>query len=179
MSNFLDNKINWRQIVSGKAAVFIDASNILYSQKTFGFRVDYGKLKDYFLANMDVFGFYYYTGKVGKLEHQLKFISRLEGLGFKVVAKEVKFIKINENKKIPKGNLDVELALDAFQLADNYQTLILCSGDSDFAYLIDLLKEKGKRVIVVSTRGHIARELLERAKYFDLRKLKGYIEFLA
>ena len=94
-----------------------------------------------------------------------------------VAGKAVKFIKISADKKIPKGNLDVELALDAFRLADNYQTLILCSGDSDFAYLIDLLKAKGKRVIVVSTRGHVARELLERAKYFDLRKLKNYIEF--
>jgi len=89
----------------------------------------------------------------------------------------VKFIKIDGGKLLPKGNLDVELALDAFRLADDYDTLLLFSGDSDFGYLLDLLKHKGKKVLVVSTRGHISKELLERAKYIDLRKLKEEIIF--
>ena len=37
---------------------------------------------------------------------------------------------------------------------------------------IDRIKSAGKRVIVISTRGHISKELLERAKYIDLRKIK-------
>lgn len=171
------NEINWQKITKGKAAVFIDAANVLYSQKTLGFRIDYEKLKNYLLVNMKIVGFYYYTGKIGRLEKQLKFIKHLENLGYKVTAKEIKFIK-DSGKEIPKGDLDLELALDAFRFSDEYDTLILCSGDSDFAYLIDLLKEKGKRVITLSTRGHISRELIERTKYIDLRKLKNYIEFL-
>lgn len=170
--------INWQEIVAGKVAVFIDAANILYSQKTLGFRVDYKKLKDYLSGNCETVGFYYYTGKVGKLEKQLRFIKRLEEIGYKVVAKEVKFIKIGPDKKVPKGDLDVELALDAYRFSKQYDTLILCSGDSDFAYLIDLLKEKQKRTITLSTRGHISRELLERTKYIDLRKLRNFIEFV-
>lgn len=164
--------------IKGKVAVFIDAANILYSQKTLGFRVDYKKLKDYLSADIETMGFYYYTGKVGKLEKQLSFIKHLEEIGYKVVAKEVKFIKINGDKVIPKGDLDVELALDAYRFADQYDTLILCSGDSDYAYLVDLLKERGKRVITLSTRGHISRELIERTKYIDLRKLRDFIEFM-
>lgn len=171
-------KIRWQEITNGKVAVFLDAANILYSQKTLGFRVDYKKLKDYLSANMEIVGFYYYTGKVGKLEKQLKFISHLQGLGYQVVAKEVKFIKVGNNKEEPKGDLDVELALDAYRFSDKYGTLILCSGDSDFAYLVDLLKEKGKWVITFSTRGHISRELIERTKYIDLRKLREFIEFV-
>ena len=49
---------------------------------------------------------------------------------------------------------------------------ILVSGDSDFATPIDRIKKAGKRIIVMSTRGHIAKELLERAKFVDLRKIK-------
>jgi uncharacterized LabA/DUF88 family protein len=49
------------------------------------------------------------------------------------------------------------------------------SGDSDFSIPIDKIKKKGKRIIVISTRGHISRELLERAKFVDLRKLKNEI----
>jgi len=85
-------------------------------------------------------------------------------------------IRVGKDKFVPKGNLDIELALDAYRLSDTYDCLLLFSGDSDFAYLIDLLKEKEKRVIVFSTRGHISRELLERAKYIDLRKLRKFIE---
>jgi len=36
----------------------------------------------------------------------------------------------------------------------------------------------GKRVIVMSAKGHISRELIERAKYINLKKLKDQI-FLA
>ena len=49
------------------------------------------------------------------------------------------------------------------------------SGDSDFAPLLDAAKQQGKRVIVMSTKGHIAKELLERAKYVNLKKIKEKI----
>ena len=58
------------------------------------------------------------------------------------------------------------------ELADKYDTAVLMSGDSDFVTPLDKIKQKGKRVIVMSTRGRVAKELLERAKYIDIRKLK-------
>lgn len=166
-----------KHYIKGKAAVFIDAANILYSQQTLGWRIDYQKLQDYLKSQAKISGFFYYTGKVGALEKQIKFIKKLERLGFSVISKEVKFIKTDDGRLLPKGNLDVELALDAFRFADDYDTLLLFSGDSDFGYLIDLLRQKGKRVLVFSTRGHISKELLERAKYIDLQKLKDNIIF--
>ena len=155
--------------------MFIDAANILYSQRTIGWGIDYKKLADYLHTDMDISGIYYYTGKVGTFEKQVSFIKKLESLGYYVTAKEVKFIRAGETL-IPKGNLDVELALDAFRLKDTFDTFVLFSGDSDFAYLLDLLKQDGKRVIVVSTRGHVARELVERAKFIALPKLRTVLE---
>jgi len=61
------------------------------------------------------------------------------------------------------------------ELVDKFNTAILFSGDSDFAIVLDKLKSKDKRVPVISTRGRIAKELLERAKFIDLRKLKNEI----
>jgi len=61
------------------------------------------------------------------------------------------------------------------ELVDKFNTAILFSGDSDFAIVLDKLKSKDKRVQVISTRGRIAKELLERAKFIDLRKLKNEI----
>lgn len=163
---------------NGITYVFIDAANILYSQQTLGWRLDYTKPKQYLEKEINLGKIFYYTGKVGSLEKQLSFISKLKRIGFIVVAKEVKFIKINTNKAIPKANLDIELALDAYRFRDEYQTLLLFSGDSDFSYLLKLLKTDLKRIIVCSTKGHIAIELVEEAKFIDLKKLRPFFEYM-
>lgn len=164
------------KFAKGKVAVFIDAANIFYSQRTLGWRIDYEKLFSYFNAETDNAAFYYYTGKVGSLEKQMAFIRKLEGIGYQVTAKEVKFIRVTGLPDLPKGNLDVELAFDAFRLRETFEAFFLFSGDSDFAYLPDLLKRDGKRAIVVSMRGHVAKELLDRAKFIALPKLRPSIE---
>ena len=163
--------------LNGKIAIFIDASNIFYSQKTLGWRVDYKKLKNYFAKEGKIYGLFFYTGFVGKATKQTKFLKHLRKLGYHVLAKEVKFVKIANGKFIPKGNLDVEMAVDMTTKCNEFDSALVMSGDGDFAYAIDYLKQRHKQVIVISTRGHIARELLKRAKYIDLRKLKKEIEF--
>ena len=77
-----------------------------------------------------------------------------------------------------KGNLDVELVVDALISIDQYDTFILFSGDSDFIPLLRALKEKGKEVIVYSTQGLSARELLAEPGivYGDISVLKERIE---
>lgn len=164
------------KFVTGKVAVFIDAANVFYSQRTLGWRIDYVKLVAYLKKEVDLDGMYYYTGKVGSLEKQMSFIDKLKMCGYHVTAKEVKMIKVSNAQSVPKGSLDVELALDAYRFRGQFDTLVLFSGDSDFAYLLDLLKQDGKRVIVVSMRRHISRELIERAKYVPLPKWRPFIE---
>lgn len=95
--------------------------------------------------------------------------------GYILRTKNVKRIQKKNGSYKWKSNLDVELALEMVEIKDKYDTAILISGDSDFAAPIDKIKEAGKRIIVISTRGRIAKELLERAKYIDLRKLKNEI----
>lgn len=164
------------KFTTGKVAVFIDAANIFYSQRTLGWRIDYAKLAAYLHSETRVAGLHYYTGKVGTLEKQTAFIRKLKKVGYAVTAKEVKMIRAGGNMVLPKGSLDVELALDAYRFRNTFETLILFSGDSDFAYLLDLLKADGKNTVVVSMRGHIAKELIERAKYVSLARLRPWIE---
>lgn len=163
--------------IQGRTAVFIDAANILYSQKTLGWRVDYKKLKAYLEYETQLISIHFYSGKVGVDEKQTRFLKKLEQYGFVVSAKEVKKIRIAHNKYEWKGNLDVELALDAYRSKEDFDVCLLFSGDSDFAYLLDLLKQAGKRVFVISTKHHIARELIERAKYVNLKKFEEYISY--
>ena len=165
------------QFVKGKAYVFIDAANILYSQQTLHWRIDYKKLKEYFGRECDLQAIYFYTGRVGENHKQNSFIKKLEQLGYIVKAKEVKRIKVSKSSYEWKGNLDVELTIDVLGHINNFDSLILMSGDSDFAPLLDAVKAQHKKVLVMSTKGHIAKELLDRAKYINLKKLKDQIAY--
>jgi len=165
------------QFVKGRVYVFVDAANILYSQQTLRWRVDYKKLKDYFEKECDLRAIYFYTGRVGSNDKQSAFLRKLEQLGYIVKAKEVKRIKISKSAYEWKGNLDVELTIDVLGNIDNFDTLILMSGDSDFAPLLDAVKARRKRTLIVSTKGHVSKELLERAKLINLKKLKEFIAY--
>ena len=165
------------QYVKGKVYVFIDAANILYSQQSLHWRVDYKRLKKYFGKECDLRAIYFYTGRVGENHRQNSFLEKLKSLGYQIRAKEVKRIKISRNVYEWKGNLDAELIIDALKNSDNFDTCILMSGGSDFAPLVDELKERKKRVIVMSTKHHISRELIERAKYVNIKKLKDQISY--
>ena len=163
------------QFVRGRVYVFVDAANILYSQQTLRWRVDYKKLKEYFEKECDLKGIYFYTGRLGENQKQNSFIEKLSKLGYVVKAKEVKRIKVSRDTYEWKGNLDVELTIDVIANLNNFDTLVLMSGDSDFAALLDTAKSQNKRVLVMSTKGHVSKELLERAKYVNIKKLKDYI----
>ena len=165
------------QFVKGRVCVFVDAANILYSQQTLHWRVDYRKLKEYFKKECDLKAIYFYTGWVGENHKQNSFIKKLEQFGYIVKAKEVKRIKISKSAYEWKGNLDVELTIDVLGNINNFDTFILMSGDSDFAPLLDAAKSQYKRVLVMSTKGHISKELLDRAKYINLKKLKEFIAY--
>ncbi|MDD2731644.1 MAG: NYN domain-containing protein [Candidatus Pacebacteria bacterium] len=65
------------KFVKGKVCVFIDAANILYSQKNLGWRIDYQKLKTYFEQECELVELYLYTGKIGKDHKQAKFLNRM------------------------------------------------------------------------------------------------------
>ena len=163
------------KFIKGKTAVFIDAANMFYSERTLGWRIDYEQLARYLRQEATVTKLNYYTGIIEKKEKQKAFLKKLESFGYSVTAKEVKFIKLSGGAFASKGSLDIELALDAYMQRNQYETCVLFSGDSDFAYLLDVLKQDGKKVMVISTRGHISKELVARAKYVDLPKLRRII----
>ena len=165
-----------KKIAKGRVAVCIDAANIFYSEQTLGWRIDYQRLAQYLRGQVPIVSLQYYTGVVMENEKQKSFLRKLESFGYGVVSKHIKYIRQTADTTLLKGNLDVELALDAYIGHKDFDTLVLFSGDSDFAYLLDVLKREKKDVIVISTRGHISKELLVRAKYVALPKLREHIE---
>jgi uncharacterized LabA/DUF88 family protein len=168
--------------------VFIDASNLWQAQKAARKLFDYAKLVRYlrrrFVANELVV--YYYTAypAEGTREYSLdgkhKFFTFLEkGLGMVVRKKELKQIRVSAPTGVrieEKGNMDVELTIDAVDLVNNYNVAILFTGDSDFLPLVEYIRGKGKRAYVFSSRNNVSSELRTGADgYYDVLKIDADI----
>jgi uncharacterized LabA/DUF88 family protein len=164
-----------KKYITGRVYAFIDIANIFYSQKTFGWKISYKKLKKYLEEECDLQWVSAYTGVFSGDDNQKRFLDLLDILGYRVVTKPVKKIVPKKGSVDYKANFDIEIAFDMIDNIENYDTALLFSGDSDFAVVLDRIKAKGKKVLVFSTRGHISLELIKRAKYIDLRKLKDFI----
>ncbi len=166
------------KFIKGKVYVFIDASNIYHSQKKLGWRVDFLKLIEYFKRKTNFGRIYFYTAYDPNHIKQRKFLDFLEIIGYIVRTKKVKFIKDVELEKggFHKGNLDVELTIDAVHNRDGFGAFILFSGDSDFEALLKYMRAYRKSCLVISTKDHVSVELLKQAKFIDLKKLRKKME---
>lgn len=157
-------KIDWSNY--GRIAVFIDVANVIYSLKDLGWRIDYKKLQNYFQKNCKLVDIHFYYSTHKENIGQANLLEMLARKGFKMVVKEVKVIKLKNGKRLYKGNCDVELTIDMIDTIPAYDTAVLLSGDSDFAALIKYVQKHGKKVISISTRNHIAKEIIEASDRF-------------
>jgi uncharacterized LabA/DUF88 family protein len=89
------------------------------------------------------------------------------------------FVDSAGRRKI-KGNMDIELAVNAMEMAEAVDHLVIFSGDGDFRSVVEAVQRKGRKVTVVSTLSSqppmIADELRRQADHFvDLVTLKQKI----
>lgn len=161
-----------------RVAIFIDAANIFYSTRTLGWKLDYEKFLSFWGKQGKISGAYFYTAVISTNKKQLKFFKALKSIGFDVITREVKIIHDRKNRKmVQKGNFDVKMAIDIVLKANEFDIAVLASGDSDFEPVVDYLRKLQKKVIVVSSRGHVARELIKRAnEYLPLEKIKEEVK---
>ncbi len=167
------------RFIKGKVYVFIDAANVFYTQKTLKWRISYKSLKQYFQdeCGNNLGKIFVYTAYDSGRPQQKKFLDMLEINGYTVRTKEVKRIRIAKGVYEWKGDFDVELAMDVLDCLQKFDTAVLLSGDSDFAPVVKRMKENNKRVIVMSAKGHISRELIGLSdKYINFKKLRDKIE---
>ncbi len=96
---------------------------------------------------------YYYTALVEDQEYSSirPLIDWLDYNGYKVVTKAAKEFTDSTGRRKVKGNMDIELTVDAMQLTDTVDHFVIFSGDGDFRSLAEALQRKGRKVSVVST----------------------------
>lgn len=170
-----------KQYIKGKVYIFIDAANIFYTQRTLGWRISYEKMMQYFKQECGKYlgKLFVYTAFDPDRPEQKKFLDMLEINGYILRTKEVKRIRVAKGVYEWKGDFDVELAMDVLDHLKEFKTAILLSGDSDFAPIVRRMKENNKKVVVMSAKGHISRELIQLSdKYINLKKLRSKIEFI-
>ena len=165
-----------------KVALFIDGANLYATSKAIGMDVDYRRLLAEFRKKAYLLRAYYYTALVEDQEYSSirPLIDWLDYNGYKVVTKPAKEFTDSMGRRKIKGNMDIELTVEALEMAPYYDHMVLFSGDGDFTALVVALQKKGKRVTVVSTlttpTPMIADELRRQADAFvDVADLMGSV----
>lgn len=151
-----------------RARVYLDGANVFYALRDLGWKMDYVKLKSLICAEFDVVDFRFYAAIKAGDDKMPRFLHFLTKIGITPKTKELKEINIRPgdpdyvvggpNIK-HKGNLDVEMAVDMALEAHDVPYIVVIGGDSDFACVIERLQGLGAKVIVFSSRRHIAWEL--------------------
>ncbi|RLP25373.1 NYN domain-containing protein [Mesorhizobium sp. YM1C-6-2] len=163
-----------------KIALFIDGANLYATSRALGFDIDYRKLLSSFQKRGYLVRAYYYTALVEDQEYSSirPLIDWLDYNGFKVVTKPAKEFTDSTGRRKIKGNMDIELTVDALELAEYVDHYVIFSGDGDFRTLVEALQRRGRKVSIVSTMASqppmISDDLRRQADNFiDLMSLKG------
>ena len=118
-----------------KIALFIDGANLYATAKALGFDIDYRRLLKEFQSRGVLLRAYYYTAVTEDQEYTSirLLIDWLDYNGYTLVTKATKeFIDASGRRKV-KGNMDIELAVDAMELAEHVDQMVLFPATAIFA----------------------------------------------
>src|ERR1700704_2023209 len=168
--------------LASKIALLIDGANTYAAAKTLGFDIDYKRLLKEFQDRGVLVRALYYTAIIEDQEFSplRPLIDWLGYNGFTVVTKPSKeFIDASGRRKV-KRNMDIELTVDAIELAKHVDQIVLFSGDGDFRSLVEAVQRRGVHVTIISSLRikppMIADELRRQADAFvELEDLKPAI----
>ena len=178
----------------GRTGVFIDFSNLFWAIKSHepktGARTNYDicfiKLRD-FLKNEHSPVFYnFYACQdmqpkrepyITKAVRHAKFLRFLEGTGYNVIKKDLKYIGTET-----KCDTDVEITMDLHKYASDIDNIVLFTGDSDFLTAVKHFQSIGKYIHLYSFENCFAWELKlfaiqnPRCNYTMLDDLRSVLE---
>ena len=168
---------------SSRIALFIDGANLYATCKALGFDIDYNRLLEEFQRRGELIRAFYYTAIIDDDQEYSSIRALVDWLDYNrytVVTKTAKEHVDAVGRRKLKGNMGVELAVDAMGLVEQIDQMVLFSGDGDFRSLVEAVQRHGVRVTVISTIAvqppMIADELRRQADVFiELRELQAKI----
>lgn len=167
---------------SERIALFIDGANLYATSKALGFDIDYKRMLTLFRKRAQLVRASYYTALIEDQEYSSirPLVDWLDYNGYSMVTKPAKEFTDASGRRKVKGNMDIELTVDAMRLGKSLDHIVLFSGDGDFRYMVEALQQDGKRVSVISTLqtqpAMVADELRRQADQFvDIADLEDEI----
>ncbi|HET6388297.1 NYN domain-containing protein [Hyphomicrobium sp.] len=136
-----------------RTLLLIDGASFHASAKSLGFDIDFRRLLNLFRNKVRLVRAHYYTAIPQDPEYFAirPLLDWLDYNGYFVVTKPMKELTDKSGRKKYKGNMDIELAVDAMRMANQVDHIMIFSGDGDLRNLVAALQELGKRVTVIST----------------------------
>ncbi|MEE9200010.1 MAG: NYN domain-containing protein [Candidatus Brocadiales bacterium] len=142
-----------------RIGVFVDVQNMFYSAKALHqSKIDYSKLLEETVGDRKLIRAIAYVVKKSDVD-QSSFTDALERLGYEIKSKDLRL----RPDGTAKGDWDMGIAIDTIAIAPKLDTVVLVSGDGDFAPLLEMLKAHGCRVEVVSFRKSTSTDLIDAA----------------
>ena len=136
-----------------RLALFIDGANLYAAAKALGFDIDYKLLRQEFMRRGKLLRAFYYTALLESDDYSpiRPLVDWLNYNGFTMVTKPAKEYIDSQGRRKVKGSMDIELVVDAMELAPRVDHIVLFSGDGDLRPMVASLQRQGVRVSVVST----------------------------
>ena len=165
-----------------RVVVLIDGANFYSTARALGMEIDYKALLAWFRREAHIMRVAYYTTILERDDFAAvrPLIDFLDYNGYTVVTKPAREFTDAEGRSRIKGSMEVELSVDAMELAPRCDHLVLASGDGNYKPLVAALQRQGIRVTVISTTSTqppmVADDLRRQADQFlDLKTLEKEI----
>jgi len=145
-----------------RVAVFVDIQNMYYSGKNlYGRKVNFGLILKKAVSNRRLVRAISYVIKAD-IPEEKNFYDALNNIGYEVKSKDLQVFYGGHKK----GDWDVGIAMDTIRIAPKVDTIVLISGDGDFADLVTYLKGLGCRVEIIGFEKTTSSRLLDVADDF-------------
>ncbi|EFW91884.1 hypothetical protein ZOD2009_10415 [Haladaptatus paucihalophilus DX253] len=145
-----------------RVTVLADAQNLYHTaQSVYSRNIDYSSLLSKAAQDRELTRAIAYVIQADSPDED-RFFDALTDIGFEAKIKAIK--TFGDGSK--KADWDVGICLDAITLAPKVDTVVLCTGDGDFAQLATHLRHEGVRVEVMGFQESTAEELIAAADSF-------------
>ncbi|GGK41609.1 hypothetical protein GCM10008955_39260 [Deinococcus malanensis] len=161
-----------------RIALFIDGANVYAAAKRLGWNFDHRKILEYFAVQGRLYNAFYYTAIPMPIDDkQKRFTDALTYMGYTVRTRPLRESTDEHGDTSRRANLDVEIVTDLLTTAERYDTAVLLTGDGDFERPVEVLRARGKRVVVASIAEMTSYELRNAAdEYVDFKDIREHVE---
>lgn len=173
---------SWKKY-SNRTIVIVDFANVEKWKESLGWKIGVRELSNLvklFSSGNKELRRFYYGSDFGQYDSSTTLVSWSQTIldtakynGFTIETKRVKYIEDKVTGTVKrKCDLDVEMCVDLIKKRDDYDRIVLFSGDGDMACALEYLRSVyGKEAYVFGARDHTGKELIDAHKAGNISKI--------